>query len=98
MRHWKLSPMDVESWRHWWQYTQAYERMVAETDTEWAPWYIVDANVKRHARLNLIRHLLDQIPYEDLPAETIELPERPPKGDYVPPEESTLNIVPSYYP
>jgi len=67
MRHWKLSPMDVESWRRWWDYTAAYERMLEATDTPHAPWYRVPANDKRRARLNCISHLLSMIPYEKLP-------------------------------
>lgn len=67
MRHWKLSPMDVESWRRWWDYTAAYERMIKETDSEWAPWYRVPADDKRRARLNCISHLLAQVPYEEIP-------------------------------
>ncbi len=67
MRHWKLSPMDVESWRRWWDYTDAYDRMLKATDTAWAPWYRVQADDKRRARLNCIAHLLSQIGYEELP-------------------------------
>ncbi len=67
MRHWKLSPMDVESWRRWWDYTAAYERMLEATDTDWAPWYRVNADDKRRARLNCMAHLLSQIDYKPLP-------------------------------
>jgi polyphosphate kinase 2 len=67
MRHWKLSPMDVESWRRWWDYTTAYARMLEATDTPFAPWYRVPADDKRRARLNCISHLLNTIPYEELP-------------------------------
>ena len=66
LRHWKLSPMDVESWRRWWDYTAAYQRMLEATDTEWAPWYRVQADNKRRARLNCIAHLLSQIDYKPL--------------------------------
>ena len=66
MRHWKLSPMDVESWRRWWDYTAAYQRMLKETDTEHAPWYRVQADDKRRARLNCIAHLLSVIPYKEM--------------------------------
>ena len=69
MRHWKLSPMDVESWRRWWDYTAAYQQMLEVTDTEWAPWYRIQADDKRCARLNCIAHLLSVIPYETLPFE-----------------------------
>ena len=67
LRHWKLSPMDVESWLRWWDYTAAYARMLDATDTEWAPWYRVQANDKKRARLNCISHLLSLIPYKKLP-------------------------------
>ena len=69
MRHWKLSPMDVESWRRWWDYTAAYERMIEATDTDWAPWHRVPADDKRRARLNCISHLLSRVPYEKIPFE-----------------------------
>ena len=82
VKHWKLSPMDVESVRRWWDYTQAYQAMIAATDSAAAPWYIVPADDKRRARLNLIRHLLDQIPYRkvepDLPK--MPKPQAQPKG------------------
>jgi len=64
VKHWKLSPMDIESVRRWWDYTAAYQRMIEATHTPEAPWYIVLADDKRRARLNLIRHLLDSIPYK----------------------------------
>jgi polyphosphate kinase len=64
VKHWKLSPMDTESVRRWWDYTAAYQRMIDATHTSWARWYIVPADNKRRARLNLIRHLLDSIPYK----------------------------------
>jgi len=64
LRHWKLSPMDVESWRRWWPYTDAYHRMLAATDTPWAPWIRVPADDKRRARLNCIAHLLSVVPYK----------------------------------
>jgi len=67
MRHWKLSPMDVESWRSWWEYTRAYARMLDATDTPAAPWYRVPADDKRRARLNCIAHLLSMVPYEKQP-------------------------------
>ena len=69
MRQWKLSPMDVESWRRWWDYTAAYTRMIEATDTDWAPWYRVQADNKRRARLNCIAHLLSMVRYEKLPFE-----------------------------
>jgi polyphosphate kinase 2 len=64
LRHWKLSPMDIESWKRWWHYTGAYHRMLEATDTPWAPWVRVPADDKRRARLNCIAHLLSVVPYE----------------------------------
>jgi len=74
MKHWKLSPMDTESVRRWWDYTAAYQRMIKTTHTSWAPWYIVPADNKRRARLNLIRHLLDSIPYKKVDVDLPKIP------------------------
>jgi polyphosphate kinase len=74
VKHWKLSPMDTESVRRWWDYTAAYQRMIKATHTPEAPWHIVPADNKRCARLNLIRHLLDSIPYRKV---DIDLPKIP---------------------
>jgi polyphosphate kinase len=81
VKHWKLSPMDTESVRRWWDYTLAYQRMIEATHTSWAPWYIVPADNKRRARLNLIRHLLESIPYRkvDVDLPKIPKPQRRPK-------------------
>jgi polyphosphate kinase 2 len=73
---WKLSPMDVESYRRWYQYSQARDDMLLATDTDYAPWYIIPANDKKRARLNCISHLLSLIPYEDLQRDKIDLGER----------------------
>ena len=67
MRHWKLSPMDTESYRRWWDYTAAYQKMISATDTDFAPWYIVRADDKKKARLNCISHLISVIPYKKAP-------------------------------
>jgi polyphosphate kinase len=82
MKHWKLSPMDTESVRRWWDYTAAYQRMIEATDTPWAPWHIVPADDKRRARLNLIRHLLDSVPYKKVKVDLPKIPEtqKRPKG------------------
>ena len=71
VKHWKLSPINTESVRRWWDYTAAYQRMIKATHTPEAPWHIVPADDKRRARLNLIRHLLDSIPYKKV---SIDLP------------------------
>ena len=97
-RRWKLSPMDLYARSKWVEYSKARDTMVTHTDTEWAPWYIVDANVKRHARLNCISHLLSLIPYGDLTPEPIKLPPRQESKGYVPPDLSQFNIVPAKYP
>jgi len=73
---WKLSPMDLESYSRWYDYSQARDEMFAATDTPWAPWYVVRSDDKRRARLNTIKHLLGRIPYEDVPREKVELPKR----------------------
>jgi polyphosphate kinase len=78
---WKLSPMDLESHRRWYDYSRARDEMMAVTDTETAPWFVVDADDKRRARLNCISHLLSQIPYKAVPRRKVELPKRQkPKG------------------
>jgi polyphosphate kinase 2 len=81
-RQWKLSPMDLESRRRWYEYSRARDDMLAATDTTHAPWYIVDSNDKRRARLNTIAHLLNQIPYATEPGEQVRLPQRNSKGAY----------------
>lgn len=82
MRQWKLSPMDTEARRRWYDYALARDEMLDKTDTGWAPWYIVDTNDKRRGRLNCITHLLRQIPYERLEHEEVKLPRRSKKNAY----------------
>jgi polyphosphate kinase 2 (PPK2 family) len=82
MRQWKLSPMDVESWTRWYDYSRARDAMLEATDTEYAPWYIVRSDDKKRARLNCIAHLLSLIPYEEVSRKKVELPERSHKGKY----------------
>jgi polyphosphate kinase 2 len=79
VKHWKLSPMDIESVRRWWDYTAAYQRMIEATHTPEAPWYIVPADDKRRARLNLIRHLLDSIPYKKVHKDLPKIPKSQPR-------------------
>ncbi len=76
MKQWKLSPMDLQSRVRWEQYTKAKEEMLERTNIAEAPWYIVAGNDKKRARLNCIQHLLEQVPYKDIPHESIELPDR----------------------
>jgi polyphosphate kinase len=82
MRQWKLSPMDVESWTRWYDYSRARDKMLEATDTKFAPWRIVRSDEKKRARLNCIAHLLSLIPYEELPRKKVKLPERSNKGKY----------------
>ena len=97
-KRWKLSPMDLESRTRWLEYSKAKDQMFAHTDIKQAPWYVVNADDKRHARLNCIRHFLSMIPYEDLTPEPIELPERKEGIGYVRPPMSDQTFVPQYYP
>ena len=79
---WKLSPMDVQSYDRWYDYSRARDDMIAATNTDFAPWHIVRADIKKHARLNCISHLLSQIPYKDLPRKKVEFGKRSSKGSY----------------
>lgn len=79
---WKLSPMDVESYSRWYDYSRARDEMFEATDTELAPWHVVRSDDKKRARLNIIRHLLEQVPYKDAPREKVKLPKRQRAGDY----------------
>jgi polyphosphate kinase 2 len=83
---WKLSPMDLKSYSRWFDYSRARDAMFAATDTAWAPWYIADANDKKRARLNIISHLLSQVPYKPLDRHDITLPKRQPPRGYVQPD------------
>ncbi len=95
-RRWKLSPMDLEARARWVEYSRARDVMFEHTSTEWAPWTIADMNDKKAGRLSIIRHLLDQIDYEDLTPPPLELPERQPQGDYTPPDWSELAMPKKY--
>jgi polyphosphate kinase 2 len=79
VKHWKLSPMDVESVRRWWDYTKAYQAMLEATDTPSAPWHVVPADDKRRARLNLIRHMLSSIPYQKVQVDLPKVPKAAPR-------------------
>ncbi len=95
-KRWKLSPIDVEARARWVDYAEAKDQMFAYTDTKESPWWVVEADDKRTARLNLIAHLLDQIPYEPIPHEEIALPPRQQRA-YVRPPEDTQTYVPERY-
>ena len=96
-KHWKLSPMDLESLTRWVDYSKAKDEMFSYTDTKESPWYVVNADNKRCARLNCIRHLLSLIPYNDVPRQKIELPKRKKQTGYVRPPVHTQTFVPEYY-
>src|SRR5262249_32106893 len=83
---WKLSPMDLKSYSRWYDYSRARDEMFAATDLPFAPWYVVRSDDKKRARLNLITHLLGQIPYKEVPREKIKLPERKGRDGYRDPE------------
>lgn len=97
-KQWKLSPMDIESRNRWVEYSRAKDYMFAHTDIKQAPWYVVNADVKKHARLNCIHHLLSQISYEDTKTKTIDLGSREKQGAYVRPPKSDQTFVPAEYP
>jgi polyphosphate kinase 2 len=83
---WKLSPMDLESYSRWYDYSRARDEMFEATDTPWAPWFVVRSDDKKKARLNTIRHLLSRIPYKEVDREKIELPKRQKAKDYREPD------------
>ncbi len=97
VRRWKLSPMDLESRARWVQYSKAKDEMFAYTDIKQAPWYVVNSDVKKKARLNCITHLLSQIPYEDLTPEPISLPPRDDKIHYIRPPMDYQTFVPEIF-
>jgi polyphosphate kinase 2 len=82
LRQWKLSPMDIESYARWYQYSRARDTMLDATDTKSAPWVIVPSDDKKRARLNCIAHLLDSIPYKKVKREQVKLPDRSKKDKY----------------
>ena len=95
-KRWKLSPMDLESRRRWAEYSRAKDEMFAVTDIKQAPWYVVNAENKKCARLNVIRHLLSLIPYKDLTPERLKLPALD-KTKYVRPPIQEQNFIPEIY-
>lgn len=97
VKHWKLSPIDLESYRLWDDYTVAYDEMIRATHAPETPWFIIDANDKKRARLNCIRHLLDQFDYEAIPFKAPKLPKRR-KLQGVPPDEPRYGMkIPERY-
>ena len=96
-KRWKLSPMDLEARTRWVEYSIAKDDMFAHTDTKQSPWFVVEADDKRRARLNVISHLLSLVPYGDLTPEEMELPPRQPDRGYVRPPRSDQTYVPNRY-
>jgi polyphosphate kinase 2 len=94
---WKLSPMDLESHRRWYDFSRARDEMLAATDTAHAPWYIVNADDKRRARLNCIAHLLSVIPYKEVKHKKVKLPKRQKPHGYVEPRDRRQTVVPERF-
>lgn len=92
---WKLSPMDLASYTKWDEYTEARDDMFAHTDTPWAPWHVAYSNDKKRARLNVIHHILQQIPYEDVHEKTVKFPKRKPGKPSV--RETFFKFIPNYF-
>ncbi|MCP5071731.1 MAG: polyphosphate kinase 2, partial [Rhodobacteraceae bacterium] len=96
-KRWKLSPMDLESRKRWVDYSRAKDLMFSHTDIKQAPWYVVSSDVKKHARINCISHLLSLIPYKDLTPEPITLEDRPQQRGYVRPPMEDQTFVPDVH-
>ena len=96
LRRWKLSPLDLESRARWVDYSRAKDEMFVHTDIPESPWYVVEGDDKRRARLNCIAHLLSVVPYEDVLETPVELPPRPPESDYERPPRDLFRYVPDY--
>ncbi len=96
-KRWKLSAMDMEARTRWIEYSKAKDEMFKYTDIRQAPWYVVNADIKRHARLNCIAHLLSLVPYEDLPLESLELPPRQQDTGYIRPPITDQTWVSEVY-
>jgi polyphosphate kinase 2 len=95
VRQWKLSPMDLQSYRRWWDYTKAYDEMIRATDSPHAPWWIVDSNDKKSARINCITHLLKSISYERVKFDEPKLGKRQKRPDDYIADTTARNTVPS---
>jgi polyphosphate kinase 2 len=93
---WKLSPMDLKSYSRWYDYSRARDDMFTATDTGFAPWWVVDSNDKKRARLNIISHLLEQIPYESAPREKVKLPKRQKNKGYKDPNYAYKRVPEKY--
>jgi polyphosphate kinase 2 len=96
MRRWKLSPMDLESVYRWEDYSRAKDDMMVHTDIPGSPWFVVESHIKKHARLNMIAHLLSSIPYEEVEPEIVDLPQSPVTGNYRRPSRELSTYVDDY--
>ena len=96
LRRWKLSPMDLESIYRWEDYSRAKDQMMVHTDIPASPWFVVESNNKKHARLNMIAHLLSSIEYEEVEQPEVELPKRSVLGNYHRPPRELSTYVPDY--
>ncbi|KQH79747.1 polyphosphate kinase 2 [Mycobacterium gordonae] len=97
VRQWKLSPMDMESIYRWEEYSRAKDEMMVHTDTPVSPWYVVESDIKKHARLNMMHHLLSTIEYEEVKRPKVTIPERPVvSGDYKRPPRELSTYVDDY--
>jgi len=97
VRQWKLSPMDIESYRRWWDYSKAYGEMIRATDTDHAPWWIVPSNDKKQARINCISHILSSIPYERVPFDEPKLGKRQKRPDGFDEDATPRRVVPDVF-
>ena len=97
VRQWKLSPMDLESYRRWWDYSRAYDEMIRLTDTPHAPWWLVDSNDKRAARINCLTHLLASIPYQKVKYKEPKLGKRQARPDDYTADRTARNVVPAVF-
>jgi polyphosphate kinase 2 (PPK2 family) len=97
VKRWKLSTMDIESRRHWVDYSKAKDAMFAATDTRTSPWHVVNADSKKRSRLNCIAHLLSRVPYQDLRPVEIDLPPRQSDPGYKRPKMASQRFVPDTY-
>ncbi len=97
LKQWKISPMDMEARKRWYDYSTAIDTMFKYTDTKISPWYIVNANSKKSARLNCISHLLSHIPYKDVPKKKLKLPPLQKNTGYTKPSKTNRSYVPEIF-
>lgn len=97
IKRWKISPMDIESRNRWIEFSMAKDEMFSHTDTKQSPWFVVEGDDKKRARLNCITHLLSMVPYKDLPEKEFKLPPRKHEKHYVRPPKQEQNFIPHKY-